>query len=97
MNITIEAGEEKKSKFHDHEIKHAMDTLVEAEKIKANPELMEHVTKEAQKHKKAITSVADLKAKIAEMDEADLPKAPTDETTEEVAAPKKKKSAEAAV
>jgi len=62
----------KKSKVpEDYEISSAADTLMRAEEIKNDPRLMPHVHKHLQKKKKAISSLADLKNRKAELDKAE--------------------------
>ncbi len=50
-----------KSTGEDYEAKEALQTIMRAEEIKGNKELMKRVSKLAHKQKKAINSIADLK------------------------------------
>ncbi len=45
----------------DYEAKEALQTIMRAEEIKSNKELMKRVSKLAHKHKKVISSIAELK------------------------------------
>lgn len=54
-------------KIEDYEVDSACDTLMRAEEIKHNEELMKLVRKKLAKKQKAINSIADLKAAREEM------------------------------
>jgi hypothetical protein len=69
--ITIRMGEGKEG-YDEYEVKSAFETLCKAKEIEQDNELMEEVKKLAEKKTKAISSIADLKQKAAEMDEEDL-------------------------
>ena len=68
----MEAVNPKKSKkVEDYEIENWADTLIRAEEIKNDPEKMKYVDKFLKKKKKAINSIADIRARYNEMsDEA---------------------------
>lgn len=55
-------------KYDQYAVQSAMDTLIRAEEIRADAKMMGLVQKELSKKKKAINSIADLKAAAAEMD-----------------------------
>jgi isopentenyldiphosphate isomerase len=42
---------------HDWESEHALDTLIKAEEIKANPKMMKKVKKAKERRKKALSKV----------------------------------------
>ena len=56
-----------KKKIEDYEVDNAVDTLLRAEEIKRNEPLMELVSKKIQIKKKAINSIAELRAIKNEM------------------------------
>ncbi len=55
-------------KYDEYAVQSAMDTLIRAEEIRSDEKMMGLVNKQLSKKKKAINSIADLKAKAAEMD-----------------------------
>lgn len=65
----MEMDKMKEMMGEEDEVVFALHILIAAEKIKQDPELWAAVQKEAQKTKKAINSIADLKAKYAEITE----------------------------
>jgi hypothetical protein len=72
MPMVIEMGAEKgkgkgKKGFDDFEVEEAFHTLKKAERIKQDPKLMAAVQQFAKKESKAISSIADLKSKAAEV------------------------------
>lgn len=70
--VDAPAGPEKMGKFDKYECEEALRTLTKAEEIKADPELMAQVQKLAEKQKKAISSIADLKLRASQIaDEED--------------------------
>lgn len=71
----------KKKKYEDYEISGAHDTLIRAEEVKQDPELMAHVLKHHKKKKKALTSLDELKQ--LRRDEVYKSKAPKDEKESE--------------
>lgn len=76
IKIEVEKVEEKKDEYPEYEVCAAVDTLLKAEEIKQNPELMALVKEKMDKKKSAINSLSKLKTiaakKIKEMDEASL-------------------------
>ena len=58
-------------KFDKYEVDNAVDTLLRAEEIKGNADLMTHVEKCLAKKYRAIQSVRDLKDAAKELDEED--------------------------
>lgn len=58
---------EKMGTFDKYEVENACDTLLRAEEIKKNPELMAEVSKIIDKKHSAITSLKGLRAKKAEI------------------------------
>lgn len=58
-------------KYDEYAVQSAMDTLIHAEEIRADSKMMGLVSKHLTKKKKAINSIADLKAAGAEMDKED--------------------------
>jgi len=78
MEVTINATpvKEDKNKTPDKwEVQCAVDTLIRAEEIKQNPELLELAMKEIEKKKEALgripKSLADLKSMANDMDDPD--------------------------
>jgi len=74
MEVEIEMGGDKKKKkeygkYHKYEVERWVDVLMEAEEIKKDAEKMKYVQMCADKKKKAISSIADLKAKAKEVNE----------------------------
>jgi hypothetical protein len=61
MKITVAAGEPKK-KLDDWQVEDALRTLIRAQEIRHDGELMKLVTKLASKQKKAISDISDLKS-----------------------------------
>lgn len=59
LKIDIE-NESEKPKYNEWEIKDAVRTIVEAERIKQNTELMQLVAPELEKQVKATTSAAEI-------------------------------------
>ena len=63
----IASQPERKEGPQDYEIEEAMRTLLRAEEIKGNKELMPHVHKKMASHRKAIDSIEGLKARRNEL------------------------------
>lgn len=75
---TVDEKKDMMGKYHKHEVEDALRSLTKAEEIKSDKSLMAQVQKLASKHKKHISSIADLKAKRDELakeegEEADTP------------------------
>lgn len=66
MKIEIKSEKEKEG-YSDHEVSSAMDTLMEAEKIKGDLKLMALVQKEIRSRQKAIKSIQDIKDRYVEV------------------------------
>lgn len=69
MEVSSPVQEDKKKmygKYDEYEIKDAVRTLMEAEEIKADSEKMKYVKQCIEKKKKAINSIADIKAAYKE-------------------------------
>lgn len=62
---------EEDSKYCEDAVKCAMHKMMEAEEIKQDPKMMALVKKHAAKQKKTISSIAELKEKSAELEEAE--------------------------
>lgn len=77
----------------EHEVKSACETLLRAEEIKGNAELMKKVHAEMSKKKKHITSVSDLRKKADEMAEASEDESEAPAVEVEIEMPEKKKKA----
>jgi hypothetical protein len=58
-----------KKKYEDYEVKEAADTLMKAEEIKGNKELMACVHPHLASKKKAISSISDLRKMAEKMSE----------------------------
>jgi len=62
IEIKVTTGDDKKKKaFEDWEVESASATLIRAEEIKQDKELMKLVNEHVEKKQKAISSIADLK------------------------------------
>lgn len=65
--MPVGAEPSKDHSMDEYEIKNHMDTLIKAHEIASDPEKMAKVHKLAGRHKKAITSIKQLKDKYADM------------------------------
>lgn len=79
----MELKSEKKDGFEKYEIEDAVRTLIRAEEIKQDAKLMAACSESLSKQKKAIDSVAGLKAKAAELDKEEMDEESEEEAEEE--------------
>lgn len=72
MKITMDMASDKKAgkkEHQDYEVESAVRTLLEAEKIKGDKQLMDLVHERLGKHKEAIKSIQGLKDRYSKMTE----------------------------
>ena len=60
VRLNIEAKKVEKPKYDEWEVKNAVRTLIEAEEIKTNAELMSLVAPELEKQAKAVSNAAEI-------------------------------------
>ncbi|MCP3681739.1 MAG: hypothetical protein GY861_03525 [bacterium] len=92
MTFEVAATVKEDQKVEEYEIRGWMETLKEAEEIRACPDKMKLVTEYAAKESKKIKSIADLEERANSFDDAD----PEDEGADvvDMATPKEKKEFE---
>lgn len=72
MSDAVQVKPEKMGKFEKYQVESAVDTLIRAEDIKQDPELMKEVMKLVDTRKRSISSIADMKDAARDMrDEPD--------------------------